>query len=28
VRAVRFANFVTYFGHVDLPAPVPAKAAR
>jgi hypothetical protein len=28
VRAVKFANLVTYFGHVDLPAPAPAKAAK
>jgi hypothetical protein len=28
VRAVKFANLVTYFGHVDLPAPLPAKAAK
>lgn len=28
VRVVKFANLVTYFGHIDLPAPVPAKAAR
>jgi hypothetical protein len=27
VRAVKFASLVTYFGHVDLPAPLPAKAA-
>jgi hypothetical protein len=25
VRAVKFANMVTYFGHVDLPAPVQAR---
>jgi len=23
LRGVKFANFVTYFGHVDLPAPLP-----
>jgi hypothetical protein len=27
VRAVKFANMVTYFGHVDLPAPLPARDA-
>jgi hypothetical protein len=28
VRAVKFASLVTYFGHIDLSAPLPAKAAR
>jgi hypothetical protein len=27
LRAVKFALLVTYFGHVDLPAPLP-KAAK
>jgi hypothetical protein len=27
VRAVKFASMVTYFGHVDLPAPLPKKSA-
>ncbi len=27
IRAVKFASVVTYFGHVDLPAPLP-KAAK
>ena len=28
VRAVKFANLVTYFGHVDLPEPVKTRAAK
>lgn len=28
VRAVKFANLVTYFGHADLPRPMAAKAAE
>jgi hypothetical protein len=28
VRAVKFANVVTYFGHVDLPAPICNQKAR
>lgn len=28
VRAVKFANLVTYFGHVDLPEPLKAKARK
>jgi hypothetical protein len=28
VRAVKFASLVTYFGRVDLPAPLPARTAR
>lgn len=28
VRAVKFANVVTYFGHVDLPAPLPKAGSR
>jgi hypothetical protein len=28
VRAVKFANVVTYFGHVDLPTPLPKAGSR